>query len=411
MVICPHCKKEWVGAMGCVNPNCEYKKTFSFVKGTLDEEKQAVINNDYTKWLETKGGSQTSPNEKGQNVLSEPIIQDPVSPMPQQPEEKRQEVLNQNDTGLGTKEESETPYIPAAGKDFYKLGWGREHPGHIVYLIDLSESMGYNDGRNIKDVMEVVFNCMYYFVGVCTTKAGLVPRLTASVIGYNSKIIPLLKHGSIEEIEELISIDPEKETLFDISETGDACPRWQTMTAEAFDAARQDVEEWMAGQKNTPMPAPYVIHITDGHPEQTDPATGKPIAENILMNRALKAAEKLKGLHTEDGNLLLFNVHYNTNGQDGSNHELITPAQRPTGSTVFDKRRQFLYDASSELPAAIIDSIQSFYKREKDHILKTNVRSGSRALISNTRNKSLLSDFVVFSSKSALAKTNNISGK
>ena len=276
--------------------------------------------------------------------------------------------------------------------------------------------MGLNDGRNIKDVLEVVYNCLSSFVGKCsvvnpkTGEVKLVPRLTATIIGYNSKIVRLFprsekEKGGIERIDELIDIDPEQDYIFDIKEGGLAYPQWQTKTAEAFAAAREDVERWMKQQKENgiPMPAPYVIHITDGHPEETDAETQKEIPEDVLMDKALEEAKKLKDIETEDGHLLLFNIHSNTNGSN-TGEELVTPVKRPSGNTQFDKRRQFLYDASSVLPAKIVESIQTLYREDTMHVLKKNVQIGSRAMISNSQDKELLSDFVVFSSQTGFGK-------
>jgi hypothetical protein len=289
--------------------------------------------------------------------------------------------------------------LPMVNDKSYTLGWGTQNPGHIVYLIDLSESMGRNDGHNIKDVLDVVKECLEEFVAECTPRRGsLRPRFTASIIGYNSKIFTLFS-GDVNAAEKLTDIEDDT-LLFDISEKSEAFPRWQTNTAKGFDAAREDIEKWLTTQQKAgiPTPAPYVIHITDGHPELTDPTTNKPIAEDILINEALEAANRLKAIKTDDGNLLLFNIHYNTNPDTPDNTELITPTVRP----LEDKRKQFLFDASSVLPNAIVNSIQQYLRREQSHILKDNVKEGSRAMISNAKKKDLLSKFVVFASKSAL---------
>lgn len=382
-LICPECHQNYNENVGCVNPLCKYKNVVQFATDSSEEEKQAILNMDHYKWSEREDALQTSPDVKG----PEPTNQDPVPSIQQHPE-------------LGTKEEEEQE----VNSSEYKLKWDTESPGHIVYVIDLSQSMGFNDGKNIKDVLEVVYDCLEDFVTSCTTSKGkLAPKLTATIIGYNSKVNVLFK-GGIEQICELIDIDPEEETIFDITQGGEAFPQGFTKTAEAFDAAREDIEKWMNTQRDAhvPMPAPYVVHITDGHPELKE--NDKRVPEEELMDKALTAARRLKDIKTDDGHLLLFNIHYNTNGTGYDSEELVTPAQRPNGNSVFEKRRQFLFDASSILPKPIVDSIQGFLKRENSHILKVNVKEGSRAMISNTRDKDLLSKFVVFSSKTGMTR-------
>lgn len=408
---CPHCKGDWNSELGCLNPSCEYgrdKRTkFTFVKGTSDDQKQAIIYDDYDKWSKTRGGSQISPNEKSQNVLSEPIIQDPVSPMPQHPEQREQEYTNQNDTELGTKEESEIPYIPA-DNGLYSLGWGDKHPGHIVYLIDLSESMRWDDYHNIKDVIEVLRECIKRMVTDCTPgEAEPIERFSISVIGYNSKIIHLLPNKNVADLEEYL-IERKKLPLFDIYEGGNAYPQYQTYMASAFDAAAEDIKEWISQQRENGMkiPAPYVIHVTDGHPEESDEnEREKNIPEEKAMEKALKAASRLKEIKGDDGNVLLFNIHYDS--AEKNIQELITPSSRPSGSSIYDKRKQFLYDVSSVLPERIVkkinDMVKSQEEKETDPFVKY-VHNGSRAMISNAKNKKLLNNFIVFSSLTGTRK-------
>lgn len=301
----------------------------------------------------------------------------------------------------------ETPFVPIES-DLYKLGWGTKNPGHIVYLIDLSESMRWNDYQNIKDVLEVLRECIKRMVTDCTPGEGEpIERFSISVIGYNSRIIHLLTNKNVADLEDYL-LERKKLPLFDINEGGNAYPQYQTYMASAFDAAAEDIKEWISQQqkKGMKIPAPYVIHVTDGHPEECDENNReKNIPEEKAMEKALQAASRLKDIKVDDGNVLLFNIHYDS--AEKNIQELITPSNRPSGSSIYDKRKQFLYDVSSVLPERIVkkinDMVKSQEEKEADPFVKY-VHNGSRAMISNAKNKKLLNNFVVFSSLTGTRK-------
>ena len=304
-------------------------------------------------------------------------------------------------------EKSETPFVPIES-GLYSLGWGTKNPGHIVYLIDLSESMRWNDYQNIKDVLEVLRECIKRMVTDCTPGVGdPIERFSISVIGYNSRIIHLLPNKNVADLEDYL-LERKKLPLFDIYEGGNAYPQYQTYMASAFDAAAEDIKEWISKQqeKGMKIPAPYVIHVTDGHPEECDENNReKNIPEEKAMEKALEAASRLKDIKVDDGNVLLFNIHYDS--AEKNIQELITPSNRPSGSSIYDKRKQFLYDVSSVLPERIVkkinDMVKSQEEKEADPFVKY-VHNGSRAMISNAKNKKLLNNFVVFSSLTGTRK-------
>ena len=319
-----------------------------------------------------------------------------------------EEVSKAKEEWKGNSKKSETPFIPATS-NLYSLGWNSKHPGHIVYLIDLSESMRWNDFQNIKDVLEVMRVCIKSMVTDCTPGVGApIERFTISVIGYNSKIIPLLVNKDVAYLEDYL-LERKKLPLFDISEGGKAYPQYQTYMANAFDAAADDIKKWISQQQKAGIktPAPYVIHITDGHPEEADENNREEnIPEEEAIKKAKEAAFRLtNNIKVEDGNVLLFNIHYDS--MEKNIQEIITPSIRPSGCSKFDKRKQFLYDISSVLPERIVTEINGMVKtseeREKDPLVKY-VKNGSRAMISNTKNRYLLNNFVVFSSLTGTRK-------
>lgn len=253
-----------------------------------------------------------------------------------------------------------------------KLPWGTPHPGHLVYLIDLSGSM--EEHNKVQDVMSVVFECLDNLVARCTVMASIKERFSLTVIGYNSDVIPLFK-GSVEQIDELLS-ERYGQPLFDID--GVAKPQWQTYMADAYDAAREDVEQWISEQraKGVSVPVPIVINITDGHPEE------HLRTEAQATERALEAAKRLMQVRADDSNALLFNIHYEP---ASGTAELILPKNEPA-----DTRRRFLYNASSVLNE---DDVNVARAKGLEQAVP-----GCHGMVSNAKDKKLLLNFVEMAS-------------
>ena len=253
-----------------------------------------------------------------------------------------------------------------------KLAWGTPHPGHLVYLIDLSGSM--EEHNKVQDVMSVVFERLENLGARCTVMASIKERFSLTVIGYNSEVIPLFK-GGVEQVDELLSMRY-GQPLFDIN--GVAKPQWQTYMADAFDAAREDVEQWIKDQraKGMPVPVPIVINITDGHPEEYQRT------EAQSTERALEAAQRLMQVRADDSNTLLFNIHYEP---ASGTAELILPKTEPA-----DTRRRFLYNASSVLNA---DDVNVARAKGLEQAVP-----GCHGMVSNAQDKKLLLNFVEMAS-------------
>ena len=253
-----------------------------------------------------------------------------------------------------------------------KLAWGTPHPGHLVYLIDLSGSM--EERNKVQDVMSVVFECLDNLVARCTVMASIKERFSLTVLGYNSDVFTLFK-GGVAEIDELLS-ERYGQPLFDIN--GVAKPQWQTYMADAYDAAREDIEQWKTQQKakNLPIPVPIVINITDGHPEEYQKT------EAQATERALEAARRLMQVRGDDSNTLLFNIHYEP---ASGTAEMILPKNEPA-----DTRRRFLFNASS-----VLDDDDVNVARAKG--LEQAV-PGCHGMVSNAQDKKLLLNFVEMAS-------------
>lgn len=268
----------------------------------------------------------------------------------------------------------------------YKLGWGRSHPGHLVYLIDLSGSM--KKDNKIGQVMNALQNSLRVLLQRCTQGKALLERFTVTIIGYHSEIVPLFS-GGVQEIKSLImtAVSTGK-PLFDYKEGGVAEPKWQTYMSNAFDEARRDIEQWISTFKGKECPAPIVINITDGQPEED----GKDL--DLCANETLLAARKLMSVRTSDGNVLLYNLHF---GNSGNINEIILPIEMPnsTGDQREDRRIQFLYNSSSVLTEKIARVANSY---------EIPAHVGSHGMVSNVQDNALLVRLIEFSSGTGMVK-------
>lgn len=217
-----------------------------------------------------------------------------------------------------------------------RLSWGSNHPGHLVYLLDLSGSMESNG--KIDYLLKAIKDTAESLIARCYQGSELKNRFGVSIIGYNSEVRPLFKGSVVDlnnKLDEVYNQGGEDAPLFD--KTREAKPQWQTFTAMGFKAVEDDIMEWQRNQQksNVPMPAPIIIHITDGYPYE-----GKG-SEAESQRKALQAAESIKRISFPDGHPILFNIHI----EDGNAPEMMFPSQRPNNIG-----QQFLYDASSVMP-------------------------------------------------------------
>lgn len=252
----------------------------------------------------------------------------------------------------------------------YNLAWGSNHPGHLVYLVDLSSSMAKDN--KIDDVIDTIAQVSEYLIGMCEDRNDIKNRFSITILGYNSEVIPLFK-GSVIELDKKLE-ETNGHPLFDKEQ--EAKPQWQTYTAMGFRAAAEDIRQWINQQQsnNIQIPAPIVIHITDGYPYEHERD------EDAARQDALKAAEEVKNISVPDGQTLLFNIHIDKG--DGVN--LTFPNSRPD-----DIRRQFLYDASSVMTGLFVTRAKGFELPAKD---------GARFMVSNEKDPHALAKLVAFGS-------------
>lgn len=270
----------------------------------------------------------------------------------------------------------------------YNLKWSSVNPGHLVWLVDLSYSMSTNN--KIGKVMTALQSSLREIIaGNAVGRNNFAPRFTTTIIGYNTDVVPLfpsshLTFGSIDNAAELIKkAITSNEPIFNYNKGGIAEPNWMTYMTKAFNAARENIEKWIAESKGEQLPAPIVINITDGQPEEAKKTL------EVCAKEALEAAQRLKNVRTPHGNVLLWNLHV---GDSGNLNELLFPntPPSPTGNAREDLRLKFLYESSSIMPEIIIS------RAPKDIPLQ----KGSHGMVSNIKEEALLARLIAFGSTS-----------
>lgn len=263
----------------------------------------------------------------------------------------------------------------------YDLKWNSDHPGHVVFLIDLSGSMELDNKINY--VIDAVQDSIENLLTHCRNDKGQpAERVSVSVYGYNYHIITLWKNYGLSQMAAaMIDAEEAGKKIFDPN--GDAKPEYQTCMKLAFEEAKKDVEQWIQSQQGRPdIPSPIVINITDGTPFH-----GKEYDQKHVYAETLKAAQELMKITTIDGNVRLLNIHHDPRTNDP---KLKFPVSMPTaGDNV-----QFLYQASSPLTEKMAIAANKMGFPE--------AREGSHAMISNESKPSIITQFLNWGSSQGI---------
>ena len=270
----------------------------------------------------------------------------------------------------------------------YNVMWGTNHRGYLVYLIDLSLSMGermsQEGNSKIDDVIETIKEVSEFLIGKCEDVVNMngeevtiiKDRFDITILGYN-KEVNLLFNGSVLQLDKLLEKKYKTQSpIFDKTNKNEVLPRDLTYTAKGFRTVSNYVQDWICNpdRGSKPIPVPIVIHLTDGYPMEYERS------DNEAKSDALNAANELKRISVQDGNVLLFNIHI---GQ-GKDDTLVFPSERPK-----DSNRQFLFDASSEMSDIFIRRAQN---------QGFNAQKGSRFMVSNQTDKVALAQLIAFGS-------------
>lgn len=250
----------------------------------------------------------------------------------------------------------------------YSLMWGRKTPGHLVYLIDQSGSMS---GENSTKTAEAVHSAiMDTFIG-CVKGNEVLNRVYITIIGYgNMEGVSIIREGWMTDyVTDLKLCKINGTTIIEPEAYGG------TPMAEAFRLAKECLSNWILARQEVAdtdpqsgLPAPIVINITDGCPD--DPY------------EAVCEAQELTNLSTPDGNVLLFNIHMD---ESPNTDEIMFPSD----SAMLNESGRFLFDISSEMT-------DEFIKVAKQQHLE-GIVSGSKGFVVNAKGDTLVR-FVRFGS-------------
>jgi hypothetical protein len=257
----------------------------------------------------------------------------------------------------------------------YTAEISRSNPSCFLFMIDQSGSMddpfgaGESHRKKADGVADAINRLLQNLVIKCAKSEGVRDYYQVGVIGYGSNAGPAFG-GSlagkdlvpISEIADNPARVEERTKKVDDGAGGlvdqtvkfpvwfDAVAHGGTPMCAAFEQARGILESWL--QQHASSFPPIVINITDG--ESTD---GNPTA----------AAETLQNLSTDDGNLLVFNVHLSSHHASAIEFP-DDPARLP------DEYARLLFSISSLLP----DYMKSIARQEG-----YDVSDGTRGFVFN----------------------------
>lgn len=162
----------------------------------------------------------------------------------------------------------------------YKILSSSQTPALIIYLLDISASMGTLLGNKRRiDVLSEIFAATVKQMAYRSTKGSRVlPRYNLALFTYSDDVYDVF--NGVKSITEVINIG-----LPEFS------PQRTTDTSRAFSAVKKLLQDELP--KMDDYPAPLVCHITDGKYTGSDP---EPIVRRIMQ------------MGNSDGNVLVENI-------------------------------------------------------------------------------------------------------
>lgn len=249
-----------------------------------------------------------------------------------------------------------------------QIQWGTKTPGHIIYLIDQSGSM---EGTNERKAAESITAAMIETLKGCIQGKEVRNRVYITIIGYgNEEGVSIIREGWITDfVADLQQCKTNGTPIIEPKSCG------LTPMAETFALANKCITTWLSQRENVQgdykVPAPIVINITDGYPDD--------------VNKATTEAQKIMNITTrDDGNVLVFNVH-----MDDSNDQV--EIKFPTNKSILNgvAEGEFLFEISSEMTDDFIKAARA-QKFE-------GVMPGSKGFVVNAKGDTLVR-FVTFGS-------------
>jgi hypothetical protein len=238
----------------------------------------------------------------------------------------------------------------------------RQHRTAFILALDRSGSMqeSVRFGKKVMskaEAVSIIANALITeLIDRCRRTDSLRNYYDVAVVGYsNDNIEMLLGRDGMLSIDDLSRISPRRRTLSDeeqLSEQNSAIfqhslDEWFTPHAEgntpmyeAMLRVRDLAKEWCEKSENRQSFPPVVINITDGEASDCD--------DNELRD----ICEQIKRIATDDGNVLLINIHIST---DSTLPAIIFPmAEELTGAGRYSR---LLAECSSVMPSAFDSAI------------------------------------------------------
>jgi hypothetical protein len=225
----------------------------------------------------------------------------------------------------------------------YQAEISRGNPTAFLFVLDQSRSMARSWGgpgkrSKAQELADAINKILYTMVIRCSKGDDVRDWFHVGVIGYGGERVGPCLGGELAG-EALVPIGRLASYPLRLEERGrtsvkspvwiDPTSKGETPMCEALRQVERLVARWVAD--HVPSYPPTIIHVTDGGSSDGDPS---------------EAAEALRGRATEDGNVLLFNIHVSsTKGK---------PIRFPDSDQALpDDYAKMLFRTASVLPAPL----------------------------------------------------------
>ncbi len=252
--------------------------------------------------------------------------------------------------------------------------------GFLGLIIDLSGSTAH-DG-----IFKFILSALYQILDMLVTRNTVMDkvkdRMQVAVVGYNSRVYPLFQ-GTLTELDDFLANYTRDNFLQDRPEVK---PQGLTHMGDAVAYMANLASRFVEGQrsKGVTVPQAVIMHISDGFPEERDRT------DEEARRHFSEEARRIMEIKCDDGDLLLFNIHFNPGSE---RPETVMP---DTVDGITDEDVRLLYDNSSVIPDDWIS-----YARAQGFDTAAN---GSRGMISNAHEPAQLLRFLSFGTLTAPAR-------
>ncbi len=221
----------------------------------------------------------------------------------------------------------------------YQRPIDRRHPGCLIFLLDQSGSMaepigGQPSTSKAAALADIVNNLLHSIIRRCVKDVDGPPRhyYDLGVIGYGNEATSVF--GGVLSGRHLASVQEVANATLRVEDHGGVvAPVWfdpvsqnRTAMCAALDLAGQVASGWIGAHQDS-FP-PIVLNVSDGMATDGDPA---------------QWAQRLRGLCTLDGELLLFNINLSS----GARTPIAFPA---SARDLHDDYSRQMFSLSSPLP-------------------------------------------------------------